>query len=172
MLTQSPDTGKARAETLATQKKVVRQGSGSLLQNLNDWLSSRSLLLAFFTMFWLFNGLDKFLNRLPFWYGDAREAKFIGYFAHIHLPPWLALTTLYSFGVVEILVGVSFLYALLRRHTQSAVSQISFKVSVLIFFTYSIGDIIFGDRAELLEHGTYIILILVSFAFFLRSGSE
>lgn len=173
MSIQSRDTANAPVEALATQKLVVRPSVGSLLQNINAYVSSRSLLLAFFTMFWLLNGLDKFLNRHPFWFGTARDAKFVDYFARIHLPAQMALTTLYSFGVLEILLGVSFALSLLiGRRIRPVLGQISFKVSILMFFAYSIGDILFGDRAELLEHGTYLALIIVCFAFFLWKDTK
>jgi uncharacterized membrane protein YphA (DoxX/SURF4 family) len=112
-------------------------------------------------MFWLLNGLDKFLNRQPFWYGDHRDLKFITYFASIHLPAPVALTVLHSMGVIETLLGIGFLTALLSRKIPLVFSQIYFKASILIFLLYSIGDIIFGDRAELLEHGTYLALIMI-----------
>ena len=35
-------------------------------------------------------------------------------------------------------------------------------VGIVIFTSFSVGDQIFGDRAELWEHGTFVILIMVS----------
>jgi hypothetical protein len=79
---------------------------------------------------------------------------------------------LHSLGVIETLLGIGFLTALLSRKIPLVFSQIYFKASILIFLLYSIGDIIFGDRAELLEHGTYLALIMICFAFFLWKGSD
>jgi hypothetical protein len=144
----------------------------SIAGKINAILSARRIVVAFFSMFWLLNGLDKFLNRHLFWYGDHRDQKFIAYFASIHLPSSVALTALYSLGALETLLGIGFLIALLSRKIPLALSQIFFKASILIFLLYSVGDILFGDRAELLEHGTYLALIIISFTFFLWRGSN
>jgi hypothetical protein len=154
------------------EKSATHQPLESIAGKINVFLSARRIVVAFFTMFWLLNGLDKFLNRQPFWYGDHRDLKFITYFASIHLPAPVALIVLHSLGVIETLLGIGFLTALLSRKIPLVFSQIYFKASILIFLLYSIGDIIFGDRAELLEHGTYLALIMICFAFFLWKGSD
>ena len=146
----------------------------SILKKVNDRLPSRVILSAFWASFWLLNGLDKFFNGEHF-FGVTRDEKFIDYFAGLLLPSQLALTTLYAFGVAEVLLGLGFLYILIRRDAPPVLNRLNFKFSMLLFFAFSIGDILFGDRAELLEHGTFLVLVIVSFEFFLlvdRSRAE
>lgn len=139
-----------------------------LLERINDRLSSRIILLAFWASFWLLNGLDKFLNY-EFFFGVTRDTQFIDYFSRLNLPPTAALVSLYVFGVAEITLGLSFLYIMIRRQASPVINRLNFKASMLLFFAFSIGDILFGDRRELWEHGTFLILVIVSFRFFLFS---
>ena len=154
------------------------------LEKIDDLLSVRIILVAFWTSFWLLNGLDKFFNYDTF-FGVTSDEKFIDYFARLDLPSGLAVPTLYAFGVLEltlalgflyVLIGIgaysimnriSILYILMGRGAYSIVNRLNFKGSLLMFFAFSIGDILFGDRQELWEHGTFLVLVIVSYQFFL-----
>lgn len=138
-----------------------------LLETINERITTVAIVLAFWTTFWLLNGLDKFFNG-EYFYGVTRDPKFIDYFASLNLPANVAIVTLYTIGIVEIILGFGFLYALLRSEKRSLVGELNFKLSILIFFCFSMGDILFGDRAELWEHGTFMVLVLVSSSFYLR----
>jgi hypothetical protein len=156
-----------------TQKLLVRPGLVQLLQKINARLTSRTLLLSFFAMFWLLNGFDKFLNHYSFWFGAVRAAKVTDYFAHIHVPVQIALITIYGMGFLEILLGMCFISSLLcSRPLRLLLSQISLKASILMFCAYSVGDILFADRADMLEHGIYVTPIIISLAFFLWKDSR
>lgn len=109
-------------------------------------------------------------------YGINRDAQMINFFGRIHLPPLLALTFLYGIAVAEILLGLTFLalliWSLLPEAAQNSlplfadrtIHRLAFKGSILIFLFFTIGDTLFGDRAELWEHSTFIILGLISYA--------
>lgn len=125
-------------------------------------------LLLFWGGFWLLNGLDKFFNA-PGFFGVTRDQAFIEYFARIGLPDYLALFVLYSVALFEIALGLSFGLSLLSTGWRQVLILFNFLASMALFIFFSFGDILFGDRAELLEHGTYLILILVSFSLLLSS---
>ncbi len=140
------------------------------------------ILYAFWSVFWLLNGLDKFFNGTPAtgpfgpktvgWFGVNRDAKFIDYFSRLHLPEELALAFLYGFAVVEIAVALMFLWILLRPRVSTLVHRLAFKMNMLIFFAFSTGDILFGDRQELWEHGTFMILTLMTYQLYLARSAE
>jgi hypothetical protein len=146
----------------------------NILERINDHIRSRNILAAFWSAFWLLNGLDKFFNH-EFFFGVTRDEKFIGYFARLNLSPELALTSLYIFAVVEVILGLAFLSILLNKNIPQVINRLTFKGSMLLFFAFSIGDILFGDRMELWEHGTFMIMTIISFEFYLfavRSSEE
>ena len=84
----------------------------------------------------------------------------------------LVLAVLYTFAMVEILLGLGFLYTLLRPNLPQLFHRINFKMSMVMFLVFSVGDILFGDRAELWEQGTFLILVIVSFEFFILSRTR
>lgn len=146
-----------------------------------DYLRLENILYAFWTMFWTLNGLDKFFNGTPIqgnsgpavgWFGVNRDPKFIDYFSRLGLPSELALTCLYGFAVLEVVVGLTFLAVLLRPNISRTVHRLAFKVSMLIFLAFSTGDILFGDRAELWEHGTFMVLTLMTYQLYLGRTVE
>lgn len=140
------------------------------------------ILYAFWAVFWLLNGLDKFFNGTPDvgpfgprtvgWFGVNRDEKFIDYFSRLYLPEEMALAALYTFAVVEIIVGAVFLVMLLRPRVDTMVHRLAFKMNMLLFFAFSVGDILFGDRQELWEHGTFMILTLMTYQLYLARSAE
>ena len=114
------------------------------------------------------------------WYGVNRDAKMIGYFNRLGLPSWMALSALYGMAVVELVLGITFLalfvWSLLPVERQTrpqlfadrTVHRLAFKGSVLVFVIFSTGDILFGDRTELWEHGTFIVLCLLTYFLLFR----
>ncbi len=148
----------------------------------DDYLRMEYILYAFWMVFWLLNGLDKFLNAPvvdgPFgprplgWFGVNRDAKFIEYFSRLFLPAWLALGMLYAFAVLEIVIGITFAAMLFYRSISPMVHRVAFKSSILVFFAFSVGDILFGDRAELWEHGTFMLLTLFTYRMYLDRALE
>lgn len=126
----------------------------------------------YWAVFWLMNGLDKFLygrNLLLFrWHGKDRADQFGAYFERIGIPDFLAEPVLIFTGVWEIALGLVFLaivYRIVRGSRPLAVLRmmsLGTAASILTFIGFSTFDVVSGDRAELLEHGAYLILVLVS----------
>lgn len=149
---------------------------------LENYLRLEYILYLFWAFFWTLNGLDKFFNgtmvqtangpREFGWFGVTRDQKFIDYFAKLYLPKWSAMTFLYTFAVLEIIVGVLFLAILLYRKMPSVYRRLVFKISMFIFLVFSVGDIFFGDRAELWEHGTFMILTLLTYQMYITRAHE
>lgn len=170
------------------------------------------ILFLFWALFWGLNGGDKFFNGqwVPYvgrethkaelvdsrgsvsykfytmhptgWYGVNRDVQIIDYFKRLNLSKDLALISLYSIGVLELLLGLTFsalfVWSVLpekMRENKSGlfadrtIHRLAFKGSILVFIIFSIGDILFGDRAELWEHGTFIILCLYTYDAWYRS---
>ncbi|MEE8199905.1 MAG: hypothetical protein V3R29_01945 [Candidatus Acidoferrales bacterium] len=114
-------------------------------------------------------------------YGVNRDAKTINYFKGIHLPREVALVFLYGIATLEVFLGLTFLalfgWSLLPEDkklrielfSDRTIHRLAFKGSILIFAIFSIGDILFGDRAELWEHGTFIVLCLITYDMWYRT---
>lgn len=129
------------------------------LESLDQRVRLPALLMLFWSVFWLLNGLDKFFNR-PYFFGVTRDRAFVEYFARLELPPRMALGSLYGCGVCEILLGLGFGTALALG--APVLGCLCLKASLLLFTLFSAADILFGDRQELWEHGTFVILVLAS----------
>jgi hypothetical protein len=142
-----------------------------LLDDFDRMMPVRAVILVYWAFFWLLNGLDKFFNYEHF-FGVDRDQKFIAYFASLDLPAWLAEPSLYFFGVFELAVGLLFVISLIDVARSPVLDRLTFKATMIIFILYSIGDILFGDRSELREHGIYMILAIVSFQFFILAGER
>lgn len=171
----------------------------SLIDKTNYLFSGITVIIAFWGLFWLLNGLDKFFNgtfepntksyatkfvAIPTngqdstifnlypmepkgWFGVNRDAKMIGYFKRLNINEEIALGSLYFIATLEILLGLSFLFDLFTRRKYFNLIRLNFKLTMLIFFGFSIFDILFGDRMELWEHGTFLILATIHFVYVL-----
>ena len=125
------------------------------------------------------------------WFGVNRDNKMINYFGNLFLPKEIALISLYGVAILEVILGIVFFslffWSLLSKEKQEkweiyanrTVHRLAFKGSIIIFLIFSTGDILFGDRTELWEHGTFIILSLITYdmwyrtdRFFLAQGQE
>ncbi len=141
------------------------------------------ILFLFWFFFWFLNGLDKYFNGVFMkndqfgkwyqgWFGVNRDEKFIHYFSRLDLPPWMALTSLHVFAIFEIIVGIAFLLLFFRREPRSTLVRFAFKGGILLFVAFMIGDILFGDRMELWEHGTFLIITLMTYQLYLTRFDE
>jgi hypothetical protein len=133
--------------------------------------SARSIIALYWMFFWLLNGGDKFFNYEHF-YGEDRDKQFIAYFASIDVPAWLAGVTLNVFGVMETLLGLLFLFIFTHGEKIPQLNRLAFKATMLVWIMFSFGDILFGARDELREHGIYMILTIVSFQYFLFTKED
>ncbi len=149
---------------------------------LENYIRLEYILYLFWTLFWILNGLDKFFNgtmqqtpagpREFGWFGVTRDQKFVDYFARLFLPEWVAMTFLYIFAIVEIIIGLTFLLLLVYRKMPKVYRRLVFKASMFIFLCFSVGDILFGDRMELWEHGTFMVLTLVTYQMYIGRSQE
>jgi hypothetical protein len=126
---------------------------------------------CFWMMFWLLNGLDKFLARthlgLFHWWGNDRIEKFGMYFDRLAFPEPMVWPTLVFAGIVELALAALFFRALtqLVRQLPGSIrlADLGVALSILCFMGFAVFDVIVGDRAELLEHSTYVGVLLISY---------
>ena len=130
-----------------------------------------AVVIAFWFCFWLLNGLDKFFARQDIgfvhWWGNHRVEKFTMYFDRLDIDPGFVTATLIFAGIVEFFAAALFLVAGIRLvKNQPGVAyrtDLAIAVSIAVFLGFAIFDVVVGDRAELLEHSTYVGVLLVSF---------
>ena len=119
------------------------------------------------------------------WYGVNRDAKFANYFRTLHLPQIIATSSLYFFAALEIVLAFLFFWLFLRQFSQNdfdedddenvtlftdrTIHRLVFKASIWIFIAFLTGDILFGDRAEVWEHGTFLLMTLVTYDLWFRT---
>jgi uncharacterized membrane protein YphA (DoxX/SURF4 family) len=117
------------------------------------------------------------------WFGVNRNAQTIGYFERLGMPASWALGSLYGIAVIEVLLGLAFFSILFykplpakameqaleenRLFATQTIHRLAFKVSCLIFVSFITMDILFGDRTELWEHGTFLILTAMTYRFYI-----
>lgn len=127
-------------------------------------------------MFWLLNGLDKVFHSTDFgllnWHGKNRWDQFSGYLDRLNWPLEMITPLMVLLFIVEIIVALAFLRAIIlvasRHKNKYEISHDHLKLpillSIFVFIGFSVWDVIVGDRAELLEHGTYIGVLGISWA--------
>ncbi|NVK32998.1 MAG: hypothetical protein HWE23_00870 [Rhodobacteraceae bacterium] len=127
--------------------------------------------LTFWFLFWFLNALDKFLAQQHMgmirWYGNHRVEKFGMYFERLDIDSTYVVPTLVFAGIVEFAVAALFGVAIWRlvKSGGDVLGAISSAVaaSIVIFIGFEIFDVVVGDRAELLEHSTYIGVLFLSY---------
>lgn len=138
---------------------------------------SRSVLFEgticlYWFLFWLMNGLDKFLNGrdlvLFTWIGKDRTTQFGTYFNGADLPTRWINPVLHAIGIWEIATSLFFLAAIsfcFRKNAERKFQDtvvLGFMGGSLAFTGFSAFDIIAGVRLELFEHGIYLGMIILS----------
>ncbi len=116
------------------------------------------------------------------WYGVSRDAKFANYFRTLNLPPVVSSITLYFFAILEIIIAILFFWLFIRQFTQDrekddsknlfddrTIHRLIFKASIWIFIAFITGDILFGDRIEVWEHGTYLLMTIITYDLWYRT---
>ncbi len=118
------------------------------------------------------------------WYGVSRDAKFMNYFRTLNLPPSVATFTLYFFAILEIIIAALFFFLFIRQFydreddliegrqnliADRTIHRLIFKASIWIFIAFITGDILFGDRIEVWEHGTYLAMTIVTYDLWYRT---
>lgn len=137
----------------------------------------RFLVLSYWSVYWLFNSIDKFIAGSQFlWVGKDRFAQFQRYFDSIG---WenqaITNTALIIVAALEIFAFLFFAGALLRlfqKREEAARSWFVWGIVLTLatFTLFSIGDHIFGDRFELLEHTLFWTLTLFSWVIYAHAN--
>lgn len=135
----------------------------------------RYLILIYWILFFLLNIIDKIIGGAHFLFvGKDRYAQVERFFDSLGLGnPIIADAALIITAGLEIFAFVFFtgaLYHFIKKNIDSTRSWFFVGISLtLILFTYfSIGDQIFGDHSELLEHGIYWLITILSWIIFIR----
>jgi hypothetical protein len=135
--------------------------------------SIQFFILIYWTFFAALNVIDKIVPAVnPFWVGTDYYTLFVKFFASLGISnPKFATTALAFVSIIEILAFGCYLFSLvnhLKDRSKNAEQWfyrgISF--SLVLFSLFSIGDQIFGDRFNLLEHGIFWIILVVSWVIF------
>ncbi len=140
-------------------------------------MNQKRIIRYFILIYWVFfealTVIDKIIPDVTrFWVGADFYTLFIKLFASLGLThPIYATVALALTALGETAVLVLFLLALYNLYRgRAARSEYWFDrgvaLSVLIFSFFSIGDQVFGDRSNLLEHGIFVIILIVSWAIF------
>jgi hypothetical protein len=131
------------------------------------------LILIYWTFFGALTVIDKIVPDVyPLWVGADFYTLFIKFFASLGISnPIVATIALMCVSLLEMLSFICYLFSIynLYKNNKTLSEQwfyrgISF--SILIFSLFSIGDQVFGDRFNLLEHGIFWIILIFSWALF------
>ncbi len=139
----------------------------------------RYAILFYWSIFWLFNIIDKFIGGSLFlWVGRDRFAQFQKFFASAGLDsPFIADFALIIAAGLEVFAFVFFTGALIhfsknKEETCRPWFFLGILFTLITFTVFSIGDHVFGDRFELLEHTLFWFLTLFSWIAFIRLNKK
>ncbi|MDA1060832.1 MAG: hypothetical protein O3B47_03495 [bacterium] len=126
-------------------------------------------IVLYWVFFWFLNVVDKFIGEATFlWVGKDRLGQLVKYFSSIGIEnDFIALNVLRLTTFLEILafffVLLALIYQLIGNKKRAYnLFFLGTLFGLIIFSFFSIGDQVFGDRAELLEHTTYWIALIIS----------
>jgi Na+/melibiose symporter-like transporter len=132
-------------------------------------------IIVFWMLFWVLNSVDKVLYNTTLWQGKDRLSQFVDYFATIGLDNLLLpVATLFVVSILEFLAAIFSVFAfgyMMDKDKVKARGALFYTVltSLVIFSFFAIGDQIFGDRGELLEHSIYWIILVLSWFIYTRT---
>ena len=133
----------------------------------------RFAILIFWTFFWGLSVTDKIIPAVQLnWVGKDFFALFIKFFESLGIKnPIFATIALASVATIEAVNFVLYLFSLVNFASGNIALAEKFfyrailsSVALMTFF--SVGDNDFGDRAQLLEHGLFWMLIVASWVVF------
>ena len=133
----------------------------------------RLAILVFWSFFWGLSVVDKIISDVHYlWVGKDFYALFIKFFGSLGIKnPIFATIALASISAIEVLNFVFYLLAGFNffkgdeAQTQKWFFTAIFS-SMTLFTLFSIGDQVFGDRFQLLEHGLFWIVLVASWIVF------
>ncbi len=126
-----------------------------------------TIISIYWVLFWGLNGLDKFCYSVDFvlfkWYGKDRNTQFNEYFDRLNLPQDYVPSFLYLIGIWEIMLSLIFVAAIAVYNANKRKLEAIATLNAVTFLSFCGFDVVAGDRAELLEHSTYFILVAMTF---------
>lgn len=106
-------------------------------------------------------------------FGVNRNAKTVAFFDRLGVPEPFSLGLLYSVAVLEIALAALFVLGLVSslrgRTAHRTYTALAYKISMLIFMAFCVVDILIGERIELWEHNTFLLVLMVSYLWFINS---
>ena len=133
----------------------------------------RFSVLLFWTFFWGLSVLDKIIPDVHhLWVGKDFFALFIKFFGSLGLKePIFATVALALISGLEVFNFVFYLISFMNFAKGNAEQSEKwfFRAifsSITLFGLFSIGDQVFGDRFQLLEHGLFWLILIASWALF------
>ncbi|MCH8844764.1 MAG: hypothetical protein IID61_17515 [SAR324 cluster bacterium] len=134
-------------------------------------------IIVFWWLFWLFNVIDKFIGGKTFlWAGKDRYAQLVAYFSLIGVDNSVVIfASLFITTLLEVLALLFATFALAyciagNKKIAHGALFLTILTSLAIFSLFAIGDQVFGDRFELMEHTLYWIAFV--FSWFLYTQHE
>lgn len=126
-------------------------------------------IISFWWLFWLLNVVDKVIPGKTFlWVGKDRMAQFTNYFSSVGIENTLIVALFLIFSTIIEALALYFLTVSLigfiskNREKTHRFLFLGILTSLFLFTFFSVGDQIFGDRVELLEHSTFWIALIIS----------
>jgi len=133
-------------------------------------------IIVFWWLFWLLNVIDKFIGKSTFlWVGKDRLGQFVTYFSSIGIEnSSVAAAFLIFVTIVEMIALLFMTFALgytISGNESGAHRALYFGIltSLFLFSFFTIGDQIFGDRHQLLEHALYWMALILSWFIYTRA---
>ncbi|MAO45592.1 MAG: hypothetical protein CL823_00415 [Crocinitomicaceae bacterium] len=133
----------------------------------------RFAVLVFWTFFWGLSVVDKIIPDVHYlWVGKDFFALFIKFFASLGFADSIFATiALAGISALEVLNFVFYLFAIYNffKGDYLLVKKWFFRAvfsSMTLFALFSIGDQVFGDRFQLLEHGLFWLVLIASWVVF------
>lgn len=127
------------------------------------------LIIIYWTFFGALTVIDKIIPDVYlFWVGADFYTLFIKLFASLGLTnPLYATISLVGVSSIEVMAFVCYLFSLFNLYKgNDKISEQWFYrgilFSIILFTFFSIGDQVFGDRSNLLEHSIFWIILVVS----------
>ena len=140
---------------------------------MNERKTLRLAVLAYWTCFWGLSVVDKVIPDVQFlWVGKDFFALFIKFFASLGLKdPLFATAALAGVSALEAVTFVLFATALVAHLSNDDARSDAWAFRAVIsamslFALFSIGDQVFGDRFQLLEHGLFWLILAASWIVF------
>ncbi len=140
-------------------------------------MKEKKTIQYFVLIYWTFFGaltvVDKIVPDVyPFWVGADFYTLFIKFFASLGITnPIFATIALTFISILELLAFICYLFSLFNLYKgKDKISELWFyrgiSFSIILFSLFSIGDQVFGDRFNLLEHGIFWIILVFSWVIY------